>query len=74
LVLQTLENNHDGSVRRRKFYVVDVETFKNPIVVFPNVGTKRDYIMMNPRDKWPDDFIKWLLASHNNDKQEMNAP
>jgi hypothetical protein len=72
LVLKTLENNHDGSVRRRKFYVVDVETFKNPIVVFPNVGTKRDYIMMHPRDKWSDDFVRWLEAPHAHDKQQMN--
>jgi hypothetical protein len=74
LVLETLENNQDGSVRRRKFYVVDVETFKNPIVVIPNIGTKKDYMMMTPRDKWPDEFIKWLLAAHNDDKEQMDAP
>ena len=74
MVLETLENNQDGSVRRRKFYVVDVETFKNPIVVIPNIGTKKDYMMMTPRDKWPDEFIKWLLAAHNDDKEQMDAP
>ena len=74
LVLETLQNNQDGSVRRRKFYVVDVESFKNPIVVIPNVGTKKDYIMMEPRDNWPNQFIRWLMNPHADDQAEMDAP
>ena len=58
---------------RRKFYVVDVETFKNSIVVIPNVGTKRDYIMMEPRDNWPEQFAKWLMAPHVDDRAQMDA-
>ena len=74
LVLETLQTNQDGSVRRRKFYVVDVESFKNPIVVIPNVGTKKDYIMMEPRDNWPNQFIRWLMNPHADDQAEMDAP
>ena len=73
LVLETQQTSSNGSVVRRKFYVVDVETFKNPIVVIPNVGTKWDYIMMEPRDNWPEQFAKWLMAPHVDDRAQMDA-
>jgi hypothetical protein len=73
LVLETAENYPDGSVKRRRFYVVDVETFKQPLVVIPNVGTKKDYIMMAPRDTWANQFIEWVLAPHNLDEDEMSG-
>ena len=73
LVLDTKEDLADGSVGQRKFYVVDVDTFKNPIVVIPNVGTKKAYIMMEPRDTWSSQFIDWLVAPHGIDEDEMMA-
>jgi hypothetical protein len=71
LVLETMSNYPDGSVRERKFYVVDVETFQKPIVVIPNVGTKKDYIMMQSRQQWSDDFVQWVMAPHGVDEDEM---
>ena len=71
LILDTAETHDDGSVKKRLFYVVDVECFKEPIVVIPNVGTKKDYIMMEPRDSWADQFIEWIKAPHKIDKGEM---
>jgi hypothetical protein len=73
LVLETAETYPDGSVKRRRFYVVDVETFKQSLVVIPNVGTKKDYIMMAPRDTWANQFIEWVLAPHNLDEDEMSG-
>jgi hypothetical protein len=51
---------------------VDVETFKRPLVVIPNIGTTHEYLMMTPRSQWGTDFIKWLMAPHTVDEAEMN--
>lgn len=61
----------DGDVAQRRFYLVDVEVFKDPLCVIPNVGTKDEYLMMKPRAKWSDDFISWLEMPHKHDKMEM---
>ena len=45
---------------RRKFYLVDVEAFKEPLVVIPNQGTKDRYFVMTPRSTWADQFATWL--------------
>ena len=60
----------DGPVKR-KFYLVDVETFKDPLVVIPNVGTKYEFLMMTPKDQWGEDFKKWIDAVHKEDTEEM---
>lgn len=74
LRLDTKELNKDGSVKERKFYMVDVETFKDPIVVLPNLGTKDGYLFMKPRVEWADDFIEWIEMPHTHDKIEMLPP
>jgi hypothetical protein len=65
IILETCEQG-------RKFYLVDVETFKRPLVVIPNIGTTHEYLMMTPRSQWGTDFIKWLMAPHTVDEAEMN--
>jgi hypothetical protein len=74
LQVDTKALNKDGSVKERKFYMVDVETFKDPIVVIPNVGTKAGYLFMKPRAEWSDDFIEWIEMPHTHDKIEMLPP
>ena len=73
LMLETNEISDDGDVVRRKFYLVDCEAFKDPIVVIPDIGSipKCKYLMMAPRSRWSEDFIQWVKMSHNNDKMEM---
>lgn len=71
LLLETSSLDNDGLVETRKFYVVDVEAFKDPIVVIPNIGTKDQYLLMKPREKWADDFVTWLEMPHKHDKIEM---
>ena len=56
---------------QHKFYLVDVETFKRPLVVIPNIGTKREYLMMTPKAQWGTDFVKWLVLPHTTDEAEM---
>jgi hypothetical protein len=56
----------------RKFYLVDVETFKSPLVVIPNIGTKCEYLMMTPRAQWwGPDFTHWIIQPHVIDEAEM---
>jgi hypothetical protein len=61
----------------QKFYLVDVETFKSPLVVIPNIGTKHEYLMMTPRAQWGPDFAHWIMQPHVIDeaeKKENSAP
>ena len=61
-----------GRVQQRKYYVVDVESFQEPLVVIPNIGgPQTEYLMMRPRSKWSDDFMEWLDAPHTVDKEQM---
>ena len=54
----------DGTVLARKFYLVDVECFKEALVVIPNLGTKDRYLEMTARAKWADQCIAWIKANH----------
>jgi hypothetical protein len=64
-----METQIDPSLRR--FYLVDVETFKNPLVVIPNIGTKREYLMMTAKAQWGPDFVHWIMQPHHIDEAEM---
>ena len=73
LQLETNQLSDEGDVLRRMFYVVDVETFKQPIVVIPDIGStpKCKYFMMSPRSSWAQDFQAWIEMPHHLDKTEM---
>ena len=46
----------------RRFYLVDVDAFMEPILVIPDIGPKDKlrYFQVTPRNKWHLDFIDWL--------------
>lgn len=69
--LEAASYDAQGLPAERKFYLVDVETFKQPLVVIPNQGTKCDYLMMTPKDQWAEDFKRWIHAVHKEDEEEM---
>jgi hypothetical protein len=73
IVIDTTTIGADGKVQVRKYYLVDVEAFKDPIVVIPNIGSipMCKYLLMTPRSKWSDQFIGWLKNPHEEDRQEM---
>lgn len=71
LDLDVTSRSAEGSVHKRKFYVVDVEAFMDPLVVIPDIGTPDQYLMMKPRAAWADDFVTWLDMPHKYDKIEM---
>jgi hypothetical protein len=73
LILETNSLTMDGDVYERKYYLVDVEAFKQPIVVIPDIGAqpKCRYLLMAPRSQWADDFIAWIEMDHDIDEEEM---
>ena len=71
LVLERMKEE-DGTVRRRrKFYLVDVEAFKQPLVVIVNMGTTDRYLMMKPRSEWSEDFVRFIESDRKLDEKEM---
>ena len=64
VVLEAEDKDEDGTVKKRKFYLVDVESFKDPLVVIPNQGTRDRYLLMAPRSTWSNMFIAWLQYPH----------
>jgi hypothetical protein len=73
IMLETNTLSEAGEVTVRKYYLVDVEAFKDPIVVIPNIGAqpKCKYLLMTPRSQWSEQFIGWLRNPHGEDRQEM---
>jgi hypothetical protein len=71
--LQVEQTSAAGDVIKRKFYVVDVETIKAPLIVTPNIGVipKCGFLMMTPRNQWSDHFLQWVRAPHKTDEDEM---
>ena len=64
VVLEAEEKDEDGTVKKRKLYLVDVEAFKDPLAVIPNQGTKDRYLVMAPISTWSNMFIAWLQYPH----------
>ena len=61
----------DGAVTKLKFYLADVEAFKEPCVVVPNVGgANNSYFWVEPKARWSELFVQWLRAPHSYDKTE----
>ena len=61
----------DGSVTKLKFYLADVDAFKEPCVVVPNVGgPNNSYFWLEPKARWSKLFIQWLRAPHCDDETE----
>jgi len=73
LKLETTLINDAGSVAVRKFYVVEVDSFIDPIVVIPNIGAvpRCQYLLMAPRCEWAEDFKAWIGMPHELDEEEM---
>ena len=77
-LVQLEEKQVDGhpDQRTKKLYVVDTESFKDPICVIPNIGSenKNEYLLMTPRQQWAEDFVTWLEMPHEHDRVEMHSP
>ena len=61
----------DGAVTKLKFYLADVDTFKEPCVVVPNIGgPANSYFWPVTKARWAEIFVEWLRAPHRLDEQE----
>jgi len=61
----------DGAVTKLKFCLADVEAFKEPCVVVPNVGgANNSCFWVEPKARWSELFVQWLRAPHSCDKTE----
>lgn len=72
--IEAEQMSDDGeTVVERRYYVVDVESFKDPIVVISDTTAVPNcrYLMMKHRSRWANDFINWLKADHKSDHKEM---
>ena len=57
--------NHRGGEDYRKFYLLDVNTFKAQIAVVPDISNEQNhYFEVVNREKWAADFEEWLKAPY----------
>jgi hypothetical protein len=76
IVLETEQLSAGGDVLLRKFYLVDVETFKKPILVIPNIGRSHSQVQVpvdDPKVEWADQFIQFVDLPHAQDEAQMAA-
>ena len=73
ILLDTKELNDDGSVKERRYYLADVESFVRPMVVIPNIGAtpKCKYLEMAPKTEWAEQFVQWVEMDYADDVLEM---
>jgi hypothetical protein len=58
----------NGSAVHYKYYLADVEGFKNMTVVIPNLGGQtNDYFVLKAWENWKEVFAKWLLDGDKGD-------
>jgi hypothetical protein len=58
----------NGSTVCYKYYLADVEGFKNTTVVIPNLGGQtHDYLVLKSCKDWKEVFTKWLLVGTTRD-------
>ena len=57
--------DEEGNIKR-KFYLVDVESFHEPTVVIPDIGNENPAAMLRlrPKYEWSDQFVTWLGSEH----------
>jgi hypothetical protein len=71
--LDAVENAQGRTILKRKFYLVDVETFVEPLVVTENQGSKDRYFVMTRRSKWAQQFIAWIEKPYEKIPQEEDG-
>ena len=53
----------------RQFYLADVESVHNPLVVVPDIGGRsgREFFVVKQRAEWVEEFKAWLEDPHADD-------
>ena len=69
LSLEVEEWMEDGTARR-KLYMADVEAFKGPCIVIPDIGGYgNEYFQVKDRSQWTQEFVAWLCQPHKLDEK-----
>ena len=71
------EMNNDGTIKKRRFWLTDVDAFHEQICVIGDFGlkgweshSKVRYLHVERRSKWASCFLKWVNANHEQDHME----
>ena len=59
----------DGRLKRRQFYLADVDAIVSTTLVVPDIGCDNgiNYFEVLPMDEWADVFVQWVNAPHKHD-------
>ena len=62
LTLELAANAPGSQSTRRRFYLANVEKFKGPLFVVPDIGclSRRDYFAVKSRTEWASICKEWL--------------
>jgi len=74
-LVKEMRNTGDGSLRARKFYLVDTKAIADPCFVIPDVGSEKGYFQVKKREDWIIAFEDWigdpLPAEYLNNKEGL---
>ena len=71
LTLEVEGIDEEQEVTGRNFYLADVEAFKGPCAVIPNIGGRPNaYLQVKSRGDWIQLFEDWLKQPHRDDEME----
>lgn len=65
------ELDANGEIRRRVFYLADVDAIVGPCTVIPDIGGPVNrYFRVKPKSEWADEYLRWLRAPHIEDEMD----
>jgi hypothetical protein len=63
----------DGNVKNKKLFLANTEAFLKPVCAVPDIGGPPNrYFVVQPRDEWHNNFIRWL--GEKDDEMEEIVP
>ena len=68
LTVEVGQQDVDGVVLSRRFYLANTDAIVGPCVVIPDIGgPKNAYFQVKPRREWGNEFVRWLRSPHGDD-------
>ena len=68
LIVEVGQQDANGAVLSRCFYLANADAIVGPCVVVPDIGgPKNGYFQVKPRREWSNEFIAWLRSPHGDD-------
>lgn len=70
-IRKEVDLNPDGTIKKRYFYLADTSAFVEPCCCVGDVGGPPNrYFLVKARERWCDDFVRWLRDPHGLDEME----